>query len=281
MKRCLTIQDYSCMGRCSLTVALPILSAAGIETIGLPTAVLSNHTAFAEWNYTDLSAELIKNVDMWKDYNNHFDCIYTGYLGNGQAEIIIEIFKKLKKQGTFIVVDPAYGDNGKLYAGFGKEHVDEMKGLLSYADVICPNITEAASLLGIEYPGEKLDVKECESIVKRLSQLGPKKVVLTGVLSKEKDEVGCITYDQEKDELKSYFTENLQGRYHGAGDTFASVMVSGLLHDVSLYDSVKIAHDFVHESMKENLKNNVDGVLYGLVYEGHLHELLPTIEKHK
>ena len=280
MKRCLTIQDYSCMGRCSLTVALPILSATGIETVGLPTAVLSNHTAFKEWTYHDLSSELIKSVDMWSNYNNHFDCIYTGYLGNGQADIVIKIIEKLKAGNPLVVIDPAFGDNGKLYAGFGLDHVKEMAELLKYADVTIPNVTEATSMLGLEYKGECLSKKEIKAIVVSLSNLGPKKVILTGIRNKE-GKVGCAIYDSVVDKIETYFTECLPGKFHGAGDTFSSALVGAILNNVPLKSSVKIAHDFVHKGMNDAIENHQDGLLYGLPFEMHLNYLYKAIQAKK
>lgn len=280
MKRCLTIQDYSCMGRCSLTVALPVLSSSGIETIGLPTAVLSNHTAFSKWNYVDLSKELIRNVSMWTEYNHHFDCIYTGYLGNGQAGIIKEIFRKFKKNDTMIVVDPAFGDNGTLYSGFDQNHVAEMKSLLEDADVICPNVTEACFLLGIPYIGENISELDAQRITLGLSQFGPRKIIVTGIFSAS-GQVGCAVFDKDENKLNYFYTDPLPGIYHGAGDTFASAMVGGLLNGLSLTSAAKVAHDFVHKCMMENIASHVDGVLYGLQYEGQLHNLYKNILKAK
>lgn len=280
MKRCLTIQDYSCMGRCSLTVALPILSCSGVETIGLPTAVLSNHTAFSSWTYQDLSDKMLESVSKWKDYNHHFDCIYTGYLGNGQAEIVKTIFEELKEKDTMIVVDPAFGDNGRLYAGFDGKHVDEIRGLLKYADVICPNVTEACELLKIPYVGENVSELEAQRLTLALSQYGPRKIVVTGIFANDGN-VGCAIFNRDNSKLTYYYTEPLPGRYHGAGDTFASVMVGSLLNGLSLENAVRLAHDFVHRSMMENIKNDIDGILYGLVYEGQLKTLYQNIVKMK
>ncbi len=272
MKRCLTIQDYSCLGRCSLTVALPILSSLGVETVGLPTAVLSNHTAFEKFTYVDLTSHMLENVRMWDQANISFDCVYTGYLGQGQAEIVQKIIAKYKKKETLVFVDPAFGDNGKLYAGFSESHVDEMRELLKCASIIVPNKTEACCLLKIPYQGEETTVEEARKMTKALSQMGPEKVVVTGVLFGE-DQAGCAIYDAKTEKLSFYSTENLPGKYHGAGDSFASAMIGCLLNGLDLEQSVKIAHDFVHKCMQENIRNGVDGILYGLCFEGELHFL--------
>ncbi len=280
MKRCLTIQDYSCLGRCSLTVALPILSSQGIETVGLPTAVLSNHTAFKKFNYVDLTSYMLENVRMWDQANLSFDCVYTGYLGKGQAAIVGKIIEKYKKEDTLVFVDPAFGDNGKLYAGFDESHVDEMRELLKYASIIVPNKTEACHLLKIPYQGEEMMKEEAEKITKALSKMGPEKVVVTGVLLDE-NQAGCAIYDAKTEKLSFYSTENLPGKYHGAGDSFASAMIGCLLNGLDLEQSVKIAHDFVHKSMQENLRNGVDGILYGLCFEGELHFLYQWMMEEK
>lgn len=280
MKRCLTIQDYSCLGRCSLTVALPILSSQGIETVGLPTAVLSNHTAFEKFNYVDLTSYMLENVHMWDQANLSFDCVYTGYLGKGQAAIVGKIIEKYKKNETLVFVDPAFGDNGKLYAGFDEGQVDEMRELLKYASIIVPNKTEACHLLKIPYHGEEMTKEEAEKITKALSRMGPEKVVMTGVLFDE-NQAGCAIYDAKTEKLSFYSTENLPGKYHGAGDSFASAMIGCLLNGLALEQSVKIAHDFVHKSMQENLRNGVDGILYGLCFEGELHFLYQWMMEEK
>ncbi len=281
-KRCLTIQDYSCMGRCSLTVALPILSACGVETIGLPTAVLSNHTAFSSWTYVDLTKEMEKSVEKWMDYDHHFDSIYTGYLGTEQIPIVKNLIMKLKTEDTFVMIDPAFGDAGKMYPGFDeKEHVKNMRDLLSVSDITCPNLTEACFLAGEEYKGEgPLDDEYLKSIAKKLSLLGPKKVLLTGTVF-DGNHIGCILYDKEKDTFTRYETECYPGRYHGAGDSYCSAFVGCMLNGLSMEDCIRISHNFVHQSMKYDIDNHIDGLLYGLQFEKALPELIHEIEKAK
>lgn len=276
MKRCLTIQDYSCIGRCSLTVALPILSSLGIETIGLPIAVLSNHTAFDDYSYFDLSDHLLEIVDKWDKYNNHFDCIYTGYLGNGQGKIVEKIIQKLKKKNTKVIVDPAFADGGKLYPGFSKSHVDEMISLLKYADIICPNVTETNFLLGSEYKSDSLDEIEMQRLTTSLSKFGPSQIIVTGLLD-ESNNVGYGMFDRDEHNMKFYFSKKLKGTYHGAGDTFASTMVGCILNDISTFESIKIADKFIHKCMKENLTHNINGLLYGLEFETQLPYLIKTV----
>lgn len=281
-KRCLTIQDYSCMGRCSLTVALPILSACGIETIGLPTAILSNHTAFSSWTYVDLTAEMEKSIDKWKDYDHHFDSFYTGYLGTDQIPVVIDIIRKLKTEDSFVMIDPAFGDGGKMYPGFDeKKHVERMKELLSLADITCPNLTEACFLADEEYKGEgPLDDAFLEGIARKIAALGPKQVLLTGTVFDD-NRIGCTCYDKEKDTFHSYETECYPGRYHGAGDSYCSAFVGCTLNGLSIDDCIRISHDFVHQSMKYDIDNHIDGLLYGLQFEKALPDLIKEIENAK
>jgi pyridoxine kinase len=171
-KKILTIQDISCVGQCSLTVALPILSACGMETCILPSAVLSTHTAgFTDFTVRDLTEDIPAIAAHWRKENISFDAIYTGYLGSlTQIDYVREIFVTLKKEGGTIIVDPAMGDNGKLYPAFDLEYVNGMKNLVAVADVVVPNLTEACFLTGIEYKTE-YDEEYILTVVKALAGL--------------------------------------------------------------------------------------------------------------
>ena len=151
-KRVLTIQDYSCLGRCSLTVALPTISSAGIECVGLPTSVLSNHTVFPSWTWIDTLPSLMEAPDKWEGYDSGFDAIYTGYLATEQVPMALEFIKRFRKENTLVFVDPAFADAGKLYAGFTAEHVKALRLLMKEADLAKPNITEACLLTDTPYP---------------------------------------------------------------------------------------------------------------------------------
>ena len=276
-KRCLTIQDYSCLGRCSLTVALPILSAPSLEAVGLPTAILSNHTAYKDWTFVDLSDEMEKSIEMWREYNHHFDVIYTGYLTTDQIDITYRIIQKLKEKDTKVMIDPACADNGKLYPGFKENHMEEMKKLLSIADMTCPNMTEACLLTDHPYHGESISYEEAVSIAKDLSKLGPSIILLTGVIFKE-GTIGCLIYEKEKEEISLYETNCLPINFHGAGDSFCSAFVGAYERGKSVYQSVKIAHDFVHRAMQRSYDNHVDGILYGLEFEPELSSYIKDLE---
>lgn len=276
-KRVLTIQDYSCLGRCSLTVALPILSALGHECVGIPTAVLSNHTAFSSWTYTDLTNEMLPIVEKWKNYDHNFDLILTGYLGNGQAETVKKVITKVRTPATKLLVDPAFADDGKLYAGFDFSHVEEMLPLVKKADIIVPNVTEACYLLGIDPLPNELGEDRAAQLLKSLGKLGPDTVIITGITKNAGKDVGEAIYDKTKDQVSFYYTHCFPGKYHGAGDVFAAALAGCLLKNITLKRSVDVAHDFVHHSMFYNLKDEKDGLLYGLEFERAIPYLLNKV----
>ena len=275
-KRLLTIQDYSCLGRCSLTEALPVVSACGIECVGVPTAVLSNHTAgFKSWTYADLTDYLKPTVDHWMDYNHRFDAIYTGYLGTNQVPIVSDIIRKLKDKDTVVLVDPAFADNGKIYPGFGPEHVLAMRRLVEKSDIIVPNLTEACFLLG-EDPCGSYSRQDIESFLRRLCRMGPKEAVISG-LSFEPGTIGCLMYEKEAERISFYETETYRGTYHGTGDLFASALISSKLRGFLLYDSVRIAHDFVHQSIAKTLEDKEPDLYYGVEFEKAIPSLIKAV----
>jgi pyridoxine kinase len=278
-KRVLVFEDYSCLGRCSLTVALPILSALGIETVGIPTAVLSNHTSgFQSWTFADLTSEILPSVEKWKDYNHHFDAIYTGYLGNGQVAIVQKAISLLKEKDTLLFVDPAMADNGKLYPGFSDAHINEMMELVREADLIVPNLSEAALLTHMPYEPEKSDQEYFVSLLKDLLKIGTNKALITGVKEK-KDKIGMYYLAQGDKKVSSYSEEAFPGKYHGAGDIFASAFLGLLLNDISFSESLQIAGGFVKEAIKDTLGCDEKEVSYGLRFELALPYLLKKAEK--
>ena len=163
-KRLLTIQDISCVGQCSLTVALPVISACGIETAVLPSSVLSNHTAFKSWTFNDLTDDMENILNQWKKENITFSAFYTGYVSETQIPIIKKIIKETSRNDALVVVDPVMADNGKMYPGFAQDFPKKMSELCNGADVILPNITEASFLLGIEYRNENYGKDYIENI---------------------------------------------------------------------------------------------------------------------
>lgn len=242
-KRIMTIQDISCVGRCSLTVALPIISAAGIETSIIPTAVLSTHTGgFENYTYKDLTDQIVPITKHWEALGLTFDAIYTGYLGSfEQLDIVSGIFSKFKREDNFILVDPAMADGGQLYGGFSTEFPKGMAGLCAKADMIVPNITEAALMLDEEYIDEGYDEQYIEKLLKGLFALGPSGIILTGV-SLEKGKLGIASYDGE--EIKYYFNNKTSGYFHGTGDVYASTFLAAYMKTNDLHKAAIIATDF-------------------------------------
>lgn len=278
MKRIVTIQDISCVGKCSLTVALPIISAMGIETAVIPTAVLSTHTAFKNFTYRDLTGDLPKIAKHWKQEKFNFDGIYTGYLGSiEQIDILKEFFKQFKTPDNFIFIDPVMADNGKLYAGFDANFVKEMKKLCKMADIIVPNLTEASYMLEKEYK-EIYSEQEIKDILIELSNLGPKYVVLTGVSFKD-NKLGVMSYNKETNEFFTYFKEKIPAKYHGTGDIFASTLVGAITNNNTLEEGLKIAVDYVWETINDTYKKNKKDA-YGVNFETKIPYLINRISNY-
>ncbi|MDD4475149.1 MAG: pyridoxamine kinase [Eubacteriales bacterium] len=280
-KRIAAIHDISCFGRCSLTVALPIISAAGIETSAIPTAVLSTHTGgFSGYTFRDLTDDIMPIVKHWKKVGIDFDAIYTGYLGSfEQIDIISDIFDIYKKRGTFIAVDPVMGDHGKLYSLFPDNFPDGMKKLCAKADLIVPNMTEALLLLGESYKEGPYSKDYIISLLKRLSEIGAKQVVLTGVYL-EDGKLGAASYDKGTDKVNIALSEKIDGFYHGTGDVFASALVAALMSGLSLQASTVIAVNFTVGSIKRTKAAETD-VRFGVNFEEGLMELVESIKNSK
>ncbi len=250
MKRIITVQDISCIGKCSLTVALPIISAMGVEAAVLPTAVLSTHTVFKGFTFRDLTEDITAISRHWQAEHIGFDAIYTGYLGSfEQLELMSQFFDEYKTDDNLIFIDPVMADNGKLYPGFTEEFAAEMAKLCGKADIIVPNMTEASFMLGIPYVTENYDEAYIQDILRQLCALGAKKAVLTGV-SFEKGRLGLMSYDSETDRFFSYFNEHIPANYHGTGDIFASTCVGALMNNLSLEESLKVAADYTVECIR-------------------------------
>ncbi len=274
-KRVAAIHDISCFGRCSLTVALPILSAAGIATSIIPTAVLSTHTGgFEGFTFRDLTEDIIPVARHWETLGLQFEAIYTGYLGSyAQLNMVSEIFDMFREADTLILVDPVMGDNGRLYKAFDESFPKGMMELCKRADVIVPNITEAALLLGEEYKEGPYTREYIEGLLSRLSLslAGVKKIVLTGVYMEE-GQMGASAYDCSTKITDYYFREKIPGMYHGTGDVFSSVLLSGLLNDQSMGQALKLAVDFTTDSIRRTYNDKTD-TRYGVNFEQGLREL--------
>lgn len=278
MKRIVTVQDISCVGKCSLTVALPIISAMGTEAAVLPTAVLSTHTMFKGFTFCDLTDEIEPIIAHWKKENMGFDAVYTGYLGSArQIALTKDLISKFKGEDTLVLVDPAMADSGRMYTGFEKSFALEMATLCSVADIIVPNLTEASFMLGEEYVAEGYDEEYIKDMLKKLTSLGCKTAVITGV-SFEKDKLGVMSYDSESGEYFSYFRERIPESFHGTGDVFASTFLGALMRERSIGDSLKIATDFTVECIKATLGNPKERK-YGVNFEEKIPYLVSRMDK--
>lgn len=275
--RIVTIQDISCVGKCSLTVALPIISAMGVEAAVIPTAVLSTHTAFKGFTFRDLTNDINDIAKHWKKEKIDFKAIYTGYLGSfEQLNIVSGFIDDFKKDDTIVFIDPVMADNGKLYPGFSEDFAKQMAKLCKKADVIVPNITEACFMTGTQYK-EKYDKEYILSLIKNLSDLGCKTVVLTGV-SFEEGKVGVMSYNKDKDEYFSYFREKIPVLYHGTGDVFSSTCVGAIARGKSLEEALKIATDYTVECIKTTFEDK-DSNWYGVNFEECMPFLVNEINK--
>lgn len=265
MKRIVTIQDISCVGKCSLTVALPIISAMGVETAILPTAVLSTHTMFSGFTCKDMTDQIIPIAEHWKKEQFAFDAIYTGYLGSfEQIEIVSKFFDDFKTPSNLIVVDPVMADNGKLYPAFDEAYAKENAKLCGKADLIVPNITEGSFLTGMPYRTE-YDRKYITDMLGALAQLGAKYVALTGV-SFEEGKIGVMGLNTEEGSYFEYYTEHVPVSFHGTGDIFSSVVVGALTRGKSLPEAFQIACDYTKETIAYTWRTSGAGG-YGVDFE--------------
>ncbi len=273
MKRIVTMQDISCVGKCSLSVAMPIISAMGCECAVLPTAILSTHTAFENFNIVDLTDNITAVTDVWKREDIDFDMIYTGYLASSrQVDIARSLARDFGGEGKMLFVDPVMGDFGKLYTGFDETYPDHMKKLCSVADVIVPNLTEAFCLLGESYR-ENVTLSEAMDMARRLTDIGVKNAVITGI-SPEEGKLGIVKYDRESGEEFSYFADRVYTDFplHGSGDVFASVAVGAIASGMDINKALTMAVDFCASAVLETV-NNKDHRWYGIDFETVLHKL--------
>ncbi len=274
-KRLLTIQDISCVGQCSLTVALPVVSACGVECAVLPSAVLSTHTAgFSGYTFRDLTEDMPAIKDHWIKENIKFDAVYTGYLGSTeQISYVADTFDSVGKEGCLNIVDPAMADNGKLYPGFDAEFVDAMKGLCSKADYLVPNITEAAFLCDMEYKTD-YDRAYIDELLCKMTDLGAKNIILTGI-SYEEGKTGVVVY--ENGEYSYYEHEFLPNSCHGTGDIYASAFAGAMVRGKSAFEAAKIAADYVLCCIRATAEE--ENHWYGAKFEPVLGELIKMINE--
>ena len=276
----LAINDISCVGRCSLTVALPIISAVGIECSILPTAILSTHTGgFSGFTFVDFTSEINKIANHWKSLDLKFNTIYTGFLGSKeQVGVVKKVTEMFGGEDVNLIVDPAMADNGEMYSIFDMEFANEMKKLCVGAGVILPNITEACFLAGVEYQSAPHSKEFINELVNKLGELNIKSLVLTGV-NYDGVNVGALTHNYVSGEESYYSREIIPHYIHGTGDCFASAFTAALTKGLTLVESSKIAVDFTVDSILETLKYDGIDTRYGVCFEECLGKLNTIINK--
>ncbi|MBO4453292.1 MAG: pyridoxamine kinase [Clostridia bacterium] len=274
-KRLLTIQDISCFGQCSLTVALPIISACGVETCIIPSAVLSTHTGgFTGFTFRDLTDDIPAIQKHWEKENISFDAIYTGYLGSiRQINMVKDIFASFGKNGALKIVDPAMADNGKLYYGFDEKFASEMASLCAEADIVLPNITEACFMTGFEYKPE-YDEAYVASLLAALEAKGIKNVVMTGV-GYDPESTGAVV--KKGGSVRYYKHRRIPGGCHGTGDVFASAFSGALMNGFDEYDSARIAADYTLSCIEKTFGD--ENHKYGVKFELAIPELIKMLGK--
>lgn len=275
-KRVAAIHDISCFGKCSITVALPIISAAGIETAIIPTAILSTHTGgFTGYTLRDLSEDIVPVAEHWKSEGITVDAVYTGYLcSQSQISLVLEAFERIRNENTILITDPVMADHGKLYNGFSEEFPEHMLNLCTKADIITPNITEAALMLGVEYKEPPFSEDYIRVLLEGLYNKTKAKVVLTGVSFEEK-KIGAAIYDGNTTEY--VFTEKLDAIYHGTGDVFSSALTAALMNGRSLKAAAQVAANFTYDCIKYTMKENAE-VRYGVNFESQIPNLIKYLE---
>ena len=279
LKRAAAIHDISGFGKCSLTVALPIISAMGIEVSVIPTAVLSTHTGgFTGFTYRDLTGDMRPIAEHWKSLGIKFDAIYSGFLGSvEQIDIVTDFIDDFKEKDTVVLVDPAMADGGKMYTVFNMDFAKQMTRLCAKADIIVPNFTEAAFMLGEEYRPAPYSKEYVESTLRRLSCLGPSKVVLTGVAFDGR-QVGSASYDRSTDEISYALSDTVDGYFHGTGDVFASALAALLVRGAPLSAALETATALTDESICRSLWRDTPR-RFGVDFEGALPAYIRRVEK--
>ena len=271
----LTIQDISCVGQCSLTAALPILSASGAETCILPSAVLSTHTGgFTGFTFRDLTEDMPLIAAHWKKEGIRFDAVYTGYLGSiRQIQIVQDIFAELRRPGAKTFVDPAMADNGVLYSIFDMPYVNAMKPLCFGADVILPNLTEACLLTDMPYR-EAYDKDYITEILDKLEAAGAKTIILTGI-SYKAETTGVIVAE---DGVRRYYEhKRIERGCHGTGDVYAAAFVGAYLRGMTAFEAAKLAADYTVQCIENTLGD--ESHWYGVKFETALPMYIEALGK--
>ncbi len=267
--RVAAINDISGSGRCSLTVAMPILGAFGLQCCALPTAILSNHTGYDKYFFDDYTDKMERFIEDWKAYDMHFGCIYTGFLGSDrQIDIAEKFFCTFCEDNTKVLVDPVMGDDGKIYSTYTPELCEKMKRLIRYADVVTPNVTEAAILSGVEYTGDDISDNQARHMAESICTLGTENVIITGI----KRDGKAINYIYGADGEHEYASPIVPVYFSGTGDVFASVVCGFLAKGKHINEGVAFATEFIEKAAKYSYEVGLT-YLEGICFEKFLKEI--------
>ena len=261
-KKIAVINDFSGFGRCSIAVALPILSVMKVQCCPLPTSIFSNHTGFPSYFFEDYTSRMVPYMQEWKKLDLHFNGICSGFLGSKeQIEIVKKFFKEFKTEETQIIVDPVMGDYGKPYPTYTEEMCGEMKKLVEFADILTPNVTEACVLTDTPYK-EKWKIEEIQEMAEKIHKIGPKEIIITGIVQGGFIANFCYEEGQQPKVLRTH-KEGTQRS--GTGDIFASIIAADAVNGVPFYKSVKKASDFIKKCIIRSQELNIpltDGVCF-------------------
>lgn len=270
MKRIASIQDFSCIGSCSQTIALPVLSAMGVECVALPTALLSAHTAFDGFVSLDLTPQLPAIMAHWRAMHLRFDAVYTGYLASAeQVGLVGALLDGMDERPALTLIDPVMGDNGALYAGFSDSFPQAMRALCGRADVLTPNVTEACLLTGTAYSPVQ-DAAQTRRLLERLLELGCRAAVLTGLRVDGDMAVAALQRDGTGTLVRTSYIPEV---FHGTGDLFASTCAGALVQGAPLERAVRLAADYVALTLRRTVQAP-DRRWYGVNFQETLPELL-------
>lgn len=270
VKKVATINDLSGLGRCSLTAAIPILAALGVQCCPFPTAILSTQTEFDKFSFLDITEEMKNYKETWEELGIKFDCIYSGFLGSEkQIDIVLEFMKN--KEKVILVVDPVMGDNGRIYDTFTEKMCKKMNLLVSIADIVTPNLTEACIITGESYDKSEVSNEKIIKIARKIAEMGPDKVIITGVIKENK--IYNYAYDKATDEIFTVKSDFNYQSYSGTGDVFTSIIIGLLLNGHNLKSSIKKATNFIYKVINYTSKYNTNPK-EGIMFEIFLKELI-------
>lgn len=279
--RIMTINDLSGVGKCSLTVALPILSCTGASVAVLPTAILSTHTGgFQGYTYRDLTCDMLSIAAHWHTLGLHFDALYSGWMGSReQADIVSQIFDLFQSPDTLVFVDPVMGDHGKLYSTYTMDRVAGVAALCGKAHLITPNLTEACLLLEEPYTPDPLSPAKAQSLCERLCQMGPTRIVITGISTRD-GVIGAAAWDAQTSCFSLHEMPRIPGLWHGTGDIFGSVLLGAITRGQSLARAASLAVDFIYRCIASAHQRDADP-RFGVDFETQLPLLMEAITHDK